>query len=124
MLGPSLLPTNKRRSSPRTLLCRYYHECIKFAKALLAVGFKQFEAVTIMGFNHKNWNIADLGCIAAGGLAAGIYTTSKPAAAKYIVGDCAARVAVIESKALLDNVWAGISEECESLKYIVVYGEK
>lgn len=46
--------------------------------------FAPFASVNIIGFNSPEWNIADIGTIAAGGIAAGIYTTNLPEACAYV----------------------------------------
>ena len=60
------------------------------------LGLNRFESVSILGFNSPEWLIANNGAIAAGGFAAGIYTTNEPPACKYIVEHCSARVVVVE----------------------------
>ena len=63
----------------------YYGQVRSFAKSLISIGMQPFQSVNIMGFNSKEWFVSDLGCIAAGGLAAGIYTSSGPDAVRVFV---------------------------------------
>ena len=85
------------------------------------LGLNRFESVSILGFNSPEWLIANNGAIAAGGFAAGIYTTNEPPACKYIVEHCSARVVVVEGQKQLDKILA-IRAELPKLKAIVVYG--
>jgi hypothetical protein len=59
--------------------------------------------VNIIGFNSPEWFIANMGAIAAGGLAAGIYTTNNPEACKYIAHHSEAEVVVCENKEQLNK---------------------
>jgi long-chain-fatty-acid--CoA ligase ACSBG len=79
-----------------------YHDQIrKAAKALIHLGMKQHEAVSIIGFNSKEWFVANMAAIAAGGKAAGIYTTNATDACKYIVEHSESRVVVCENETQL-----------------------
>jgi long-chain-fatty-acid--CoA ligase ACSBG len=62
-----------------------------------------------------------MAAIAAGGFAAGIYTTNEPPACKYIVDHCKARVIVVEGQKQLDKILA-IRGSLPKLAAIVVYG--
>ena len=50
----------------------------RFGKSLLSLGFGRHRCVNIIGFNSAEWFIANMGAIAAGGIAAGIYTSNLP----------------------------------------------
>ena len=56
----------------------YYDKTIVFAKSLIAIDFKAHASVNILGYNSPEWFYAHIGCIAAGGMGAGIYTTNLP----------------------------------------------
>ncbi|KAF0684565.1 Aste57867_23483 [Aphanomyces stellatus] len=99
---------------------QYYAKCAAFAKSLIAIGMERFEAVSVIGFNAPEWTIADLGCILAGGLAAGIYTTNNPAAAQYIIDHSGARVVVCDGVAQLEKI-ASVANQLPKLKALVVY---
>ena len=87
----------------------------------MALGVGRFESVSILGFNSPEWLLSNNGAIAAGGFAAGIYTTNEPPACKYIVDHCNARVIVVEGQKQLDKILA-IRAELPKLAAIVVYG--
>ncbi|ETW01418.1 hypothetical protein H310_06947 [Aphanomyces invadans] len=99
---------------------QYYAKCVAFAKSLLALGFDPFDAVSIIGFNAAEWMISDLGCILAGGLAAGIYSTNSADAAKYVADHSGARVIVCDNVPQLEKM-ASIASALPQLKALVVY---
>ena len=51
---------------------QYYNDTITAGKALIELGFKRFDSVSLIGFNSPQWFIGNMGAIAAGGKAAGI----------------------------------------------------
>ena len=74
----------------------FYNDCKAFAKSLLTLNnFNKFDRINIIGFNSPEWLIADLGCIMAGGIAAGIYTTYGADACQYISSNSLAKVVVV-----------------------------
>ncbi|KAG9404299.1 hypothetical protein AC1031_004512 [Aphanomyces cochlioides] len=99
---------------------QYYSKCQAFAKSLLSLGFERFDAVSVIGFNSAEWIIADIGCIFAGGMAAGIYTTNSAAAAHYIADHAGARVVVCDGVAQLEKM-ASVAGTLPKLKALVVY---
>ncbi|RHY55984.1 hypothetical protein DYB34_002725, partial [Aphanomyces astaci] len=112
---------SKKHGEWKILTWNQYHaKCMAFAKSLLSLGFDRFDAVSIIGFNSAEWTIADLGCILAGGLAAGIYSTNSADAAKYIAGHSQARVVVCDNVAQLEKM-ASVAAELQQLKALVVY---
>ena len=44
----------------------------------MSVGFAPHRCINIIGFNSAEWFIANMGVMAAGGIAAGIYTSNLP----------------------------------------------
>jgi len=101
---------------------QYYDECCSVGRAFLALGLKQFDAVTIYGFNSPEWYMAQIGGIMAGGIAAGIYPSDTPEQVIYKAKHSSASIAVCQ------NGKQGIFEdavrngELPNLKAIVVWG--
>jgi hypothetical protein len=84
-----------------------YHQQIRAAaKSLIHIGMKPHESVSIIGFNSPEWFFANMGAIAAGGKAAGIYTTNEPEACHYIAEHSDSRVAVVENEQQLEKFLA------------------
>ena len=89
------------------------------ARALIALGFEPQDKVTILGFNRPEWVIMDLAAMAAGGVPAGIYTTSSPAEVQYITGHTEAPVILVEDHAQWDKVKA-VRGDLPKLRHVVL----
>jgi len=92
-----------------------------FAKTLIFLEFQPFDCINIIGFNSREWFVANFGAIAAGGIAAGIYTTNLPDACKYISDHSNAKVVLVEGLVQLEK-YIQIAGELKNLKAIVMYG--
>jgi long-chain-fatty-acid--CoA ligase ACSBG len=92
-----------------------------FAKSLLGLGFDKFDTINILGFNAPEWNVAHFGCMAAGGVSAGIYTTNLPEACQYISDHSKAKVVVVEGVKQLEKYYE-ICQALPNLKALVMYG--
>jgi long-subunit acyl-CoA synthetase (AMP-forming) len=53
--------------------------------------------VVILADNRPEWLIADMGAILAGGMPAGIYTSSTPEQIRFIAGHCEATIAIVDN---------------------------
>uniref|UniRef100_A0A3Q3J2S7 long-chain-fatty-acid--CoA ligase n=1 Tax=Monopterus albus TaxID=43700 RepID=A0A3Q3J2S7_MONAL len=95
---------------------QYYEQCRAAAKSFLKLGLQRYSGVGILGFNSPEWFISDIGCIFAGGLAAGIYTTNSAEACQYVAANCEANVFVVENQKQLDKIL-----QLPHLKAIVQY---
>jgi long-chain-fatty-acid--CoA ligase ACSBG len=88
---------------------------------LLSIGFEKFDAVNIIGFNSPEWFFSNFGAIAAGGVAAGIYTTNNTEACKYVTEHSKAKVVVCEGVKQLEKYYP-IANDLPNLKALVMYG--
>lgn len=98
----------------------YYADVVKFAKALMSLGFAPHKAINIIGFNSPEWVIANMGAIAAGGIAAGIYTTNNAEACHYVSDHSEAEVVVCEDVKQL-NKYLTIVPQLPKLKALVLW---
>ncbi|XP_016361326.1 long-chain-fatty-acid--CoA ligase ACSBG2-like [Sinocyclocheilus anshuiensis] len=98
----------------------YYQHARAAAKSFLKLGLERFHGVGILGFNSPEWFIADVGCILAGGLATGIYTTNSPEACQYVADNCEANVLVVENNKQLIKILQ-VRDQLPHLKAIVQY---
>ncbi|XP_041856454.1 long-chain-fatty-acid--CoA ligase ACSBG2-like [Melanotaenia boesemani] len=99
---------------------QYYEQCRAAAKSFIKLGLKRFHGVGILGFNSPEWFISDIGCIFAGGLAVGIYTTNSPEACQYVAANCEANVLIVENQKQLDKILQ-VKDQLPHLKAIVQY---
>jgi long-subunit acyl-CoA synthetase (AMP-forming) len=98
---------------------QYQEQAIQVAAGFLDLGLAPGKAVAILGYNRPEWFLADLGAIAAGGVPAGIYTTSTPAQCRYIAAHSEAAIAVVENQEGLERFLA-VRDELPDLRAIVV----
>eukprot|EP00735_Rhodelphis_limneticus_P011370 TRINITY_DN445_c0_g1::TRINITY_DN445_c0_g1_i1::g.2542::m.2542 TRINITY_DN445_c0_g1::TRINITY_DN445_c0_g1_i1::g.2542 ORF type:complete len:714 (+),score=175.16,sp/Q7ZYC4/ACBG2_XENLA/44.44/0.0,AMP-binding/PF00501.23/2.5e-87 TRINITY_DN445_c0_g1_i1:45-2144(+) len=101
----------------------YYEAVLRAGRAFIHLGLEPFDCVNIIGFNSPEWVIANLGAIAAGGMAAGIYTTNGPDACKFISEHSEAKVVVVEDEIQLEK-FLKIRSQLPRLKTIVQWGGK
>jgi len=97
----------KREGVWRTTTWREYRDEVRrAARALVALGVEPGAGVAIMGFNRPEWFVANQAAIAAGGLPAGIYTTTTVEQSEYITAHAEAAVAVVENPGYLERFLA------------------
>ena len=66
------------------------------ARGFIKLGLQPGQGVAIVGYNCPQWFLADVGAILAGGIPAGVYTTSSAEQCAYVADHCDAPVAVVE----------------------------
>ena len=74
----------------------YHADVMKVAKALLALGVKERDAVAIIGFNSPEWVFAWIGAVLIGAMGTGIYATNGADGVAYVVEHSKAKVVVAE----------------------------
>lgn len=97
----------------------YRKEVRQVAKAFIKLGLEPGQGVSIIGYNSPEWFVVDIAAIFAGGVPAGIYTTSSAEQCQYITDHCDAAVAIVENKQHLDK-YLSIRDQLPKLKAIVV----
>jgi len=75
-----------------------------------------------MGFNCPEWFYVCTGVQMAGGISAGIYTTTEPDLCKYLADDSQASFAFVEDNKQLKKFLA-VRSSLPALKHLVVWGE-
>jgi long-chain acyl-CoA synthetase len=88
------------------------------AKALIALGFERGSTVSILGFNRPEWVILDVAAMAAGGAAAGIYTTCSAGEVQYIVHHAESLLVLVENAGQWEKV-RGELERLPLLRHVV-----
>ena len=91
------------------------------ARAMIALGLEAKQGVGIIGFNSKEWLIADLGAVLAGGFASGIYSTNGADAVQYVLEHSESAIVVCEGVAQTDKV-REVATQLPKLKACVVWG--
>lgn len=85
------------------------------ACAFMAKGLTLGASVAILAGNIPEWTICDLAAIAAGGVGVGIYPTSSPEQARFIVEHSDAEFVIVDSVAQLDKVSGHLTKVKEIL---------
>lgn len=85
---------------------QYYDQARAFGRACLsdAINLRRHQGVCLLAFNSPEWSIAAIGAIFAGGMQAGIYTTSTAEAVEYVLSHSEAGVVVVDDTAQLRKV--------------------
>jgi long-chain-fatty-acid--CoA ligase ACSBG len=73
---------------------QYYNECLRFSRALLALGYPEFTVVNLIGFNSPEWMIAYFGSMLARCIPVGIYSTNSLTACHYIASHSECKIVV------------------------------
>lgn len=102
---------------------RYLEDVRAVGKAFIKLGLKVGHGVGIIGFNSPEWFFSDLGCVFAGGLAAGIYPTNSAEACKYVLANCKANIVLVEDEKQLAKILQ-VKDSLPELKQIVQYTGK
>lgn len=103
----------------KTTWSEYVQEVRLAARGYINLGLKDGECVGIMGFNRPQWTISDLAAMSAHGVPVGVYSSCSAKQTSYILGHSEARIAVVESGAILERVLS-IRSELPKLEHIVV----
>ena len=101
---------------------RYGQDVARAGRAMISLGFKAKDTVCILGFNRPEWVIFDLAAIAAGGAAAGIYTTCSPDEVQYIIDHSEAKLVLLENKLQWEKVLAEL-DRLPKLEHVVMMAD-
>ncbi|KAG8519050.1 Long-chain-fatty-acid--CoA ligase ACSBG2, partial [Galemys pyrenaicus] len=99
---------------------QYYEACRKAARALIKLGLQRFHGVGILGFNSKEWLIAYLGAILAGGISVGIYATNSADACQYVITQSKVDILLVENDLQLRKILS-IEHMMQTLKAVIQY---
>jgi len=106
---------------------QYYDQSLQTGRCLMALGIEQFDTVAIIGFNSPEWFLSNMGAIACGGKAAGIYATNGPEACQYIAEHSQAKVVLCDSVkhlAKFVEVLNGSASSLPALQHIVMWSDE
>ncbi|HUP47751.1 MAG TPA: AMP-binding protein [Thermoanaerobaculia bacterium] len=110
----------KRLGIWRETSWREYRENVeRVAMALRAAGLERGDRVAILGDNAPWWLFADFGVLTAGGVSAGIYTTSSWQQCRYIVRHSGARFLFVENQEQLQK-WLEFESDAPHLERVIV----
>ena len=101
----------------------YYEGAKKVGCALVALGLKKGECVSIIGDNAPEWVMADLGIQCVGGISVGVYATNAWPQVEYVIRDSRSRFFFVENEEQLDK-WLHFRDNVPHLKKVIVWDLK
>lgn len=83
---------------------RQYHQKVKeVALALISLGLRPGECVSVIGENCPEWVYIDLGTMHAGGVTVGVYATNSWEQCQYVIDHSESRFYFVENEEQLDK---------------------
>jgi long-chain acyl-CoA synthetase len=82
----------------------YRDEVRQAARALIALGVKEGDVVAVLGYNRPEWVVMDLAAMMIGASVAGIYFTSSPQDAAYIINHSQCEIVLAEKQEHFDKI--------------------
>ena len=98
----------------------YYRRAKYVGSALISMGLKRGECVSIIGDNCPEWVIIDLGIQGGGGVAVGVYATNAWPQVEYVIDHSESRFFFVENEEQLDK-WLHFRDKVPSLKKVIVW---
>jgi long-chain acyl-CoA synthetase len=97
----------------------YRDEVRQTARALVALGVKRGDVVAVLGYNRPEWVIMDLAAMMVGASVAGIYFTSSPQDAAYIINHSQCEIVLAERQEHFERI-AGERAQLNILRHIIM----
>jgi len=97
----------------------YREQAFAVARGLIALGLEPGRGVVVLSANRPEWFLTGIGAIAAGGVPAGLYTTSAPEQWLHVAGHAGAALAIIENPDLLAR-FAPLRDRLPELRSVVL----
>ena len=102
---------------------QYNQKVKEVSLALLAMGLKPGECVSVIGENCPEWVYIDLGTMHAGGTTVGVYATNSWEQCQYVVDHSESRIYFVENEEQLDKALR-FREKVPRLEKIIVWDLK
>lgn len=98
----------------------YYTLAKYVGSALISMGLKKGDCVSIIGDNCPEWVIIDLGIQCAGGVAVGVYSTNAWPQVEYVIQNSESKFFFLENEEQLDK-WLNFRDKVPHLKKVIVW---
>ncbi|MFP4087798.1 MAG: AMP-dependent synthetase/ligase [Desulfobacteraceae bacterium] len=99
---------------------QYYQLTKQVATALMSMGLKKGDSVSIIGDNCPEWVTVDLAVQCAGGVAVGVYSTNAWPQVEYVMEDSDSKFFFVENEEQLDK-WLHFRDKVPHLKKVIVW---
>ncbi len=97
----------------------YWEQVQIFAQALIASGIDAGDRIAIHSENRPEWVYTDIGSISVRASCVGLYPTNPSAEVAYLLGDCGARLLVVEDQEQADKVLEIPAADLPALERII-----
>lgn len=97
----------------------YRDEVRQAARALIALGVKRGDVVAVLAYNRPEWVIADIAAMMIGASVAGIYFTSSPEDAAYIIDHAQCEIVFAGNQEYFEKISRGRAQ-LNSLRKVVM----
>lgn len=101
----------------------FYRGAAAIATYLLDCGIAAGDKIGIVGGTRPEWCISDFGCLLAGGVSVGAYTTLAPAQLAYILDHADARIAIVEGTSEIEKILE-MKSSLPKLERVIVWDTK
>jgi long-chain acyl-CoA synthetase len=98
----------------------YYRLARYVGAALISMGLKRGDCVSIIGDNCPEWVIIDMGIQCIGGVAVGVYSTNAWPQVEYVVQNSNSNFFFVENEEQLDK-WLHFRDKAPLLKKVIVW---
>ena len=98
----------------------FYRDVRYIGSALISMGLKKGECVSIIGDNCPEWALIDLGIQCVGGVAVGVYSTNAWPQVEYVVQNSESRFFFVENEEQLDK-WLQFRDKAPLLEKVIVW---
>ena len=98
----------------------YYTVAKYVGSAVISMGLKKGDCVSIIGDNCPEWVIIDLGIQCTGGVAVGVYSTNAWPQVEYVIQNSESKFFFVENEEQLDK-WLHFRDNVASLKKVIVW---
>jgi long-subunit acyl-CoA synthetase (AMP-forming) len=102
---------------------QYRRSVLRAARGLAALGVGRGSGVAIMGCSRPEWFVANLATMCAGGLPAGVYTSSTPEQCRFIADHAEAVVAIVENNDYLERLLEVRTDLPRMTAFVLMEGE-
>ena len=98
----------------------FYENARLIGLALLSLGLRRGEVISVLSEDSKEWLYTDLGGQCVGGIVSGVYTTDSASQLRYLVNDSDSRFLFVENDEQLDK-YLSVRDEMPGLAWVIVY---
>ena len=97
----------------------YYQRTEWICLALVKLGLKGGEVISILSEDKKEWLYFDMAITCGGGIASGVYTTDSASQLAFLVEDSKTKYLIVENDEQLDK-FLEVRDQMKSLKKVIV----